>query len=41
MTIEEKLQHFQETSVEEARNQAMKALEAHQKNLDKMFAEHI
>ena len=40
MTIEEKLQHFQETSVEEARNQATKALEAHQKNLDKMFAEH-
>ena len=40
MTIEEKLQHFQDTSVAEAREQASRDLEAHQKNLDKMFAEH-
>ena len=40
MTIEEKLQHFHDTTVEEARNQAYRELEIHRKNLDKMLAEH-
>ena len=40
MTIEEKLQHFHDTTVEEARNQAYQELEIHRKNLDKMLAEH-
>ena len=40
MTIEEKLQHFYDTSVEEARNQASKELHAHQNKLSEMLSEH-
>lgn len=40
MTIEEKLQHFYDTSVEEAYQEASQAIEAHQKNLDEMLSEH-
>lgn len=40
MTIEEKLQHFYDTSVDEARNQASRELEAHQNRLNEMLSEH-
>ncbi len=40
MTIEEKLQHFYDTSVEEAYQEASQAIEAHQKSLDEMLSEH-
>ena len=37
MTIEEKLQHFYDTSVTEAQEQAQKELDAHKKSLDEML----
>ena len=40
MTIEEKLQHFYDTSVAEAQAQAQAELDSHQKNLDKMLKKH-
>lgn len=40
MTIEEKLQHFYDTSVEEAKKQASRELEAHQNKLSEMLSEH-
>ncbi|MDO4275137.1 MAG: V-type ATP synthase subunit E [Eubacteriales bacterium] len=40
MTIEEKLQHFYDVSVEEARQEASRALEEHKKTLQQMLDEH-
>ena len=40
MTIEEKLQHFYDTSVAEAQAQAQAELDSHQKNLDEMLKKH-
>ena len=40
MTIEEKLQHFYDTSVTEAQEQAQKELDAHKKSLDEMLEKH-
>lgn len=40
MTIEEKLQHFYDASLNEARQNASNNLEAHKKSLDEMLAEH-
>jgi len=40
MTIEEKLQHFYDVSVEEASGSASQALEEHKKHLTKMFSDH-
>ena len=40
MTIEEKLQHFYDVSVEEASGSASQALEEHKKHLAKMFSDH-
>ena len=37
MTIEEKLQHFYDTSVAEAQTEAENTLEAHKKSLEEMF----
>ncbi len=37
MTIEEKLQHFYDTSVAEAQEEAENTLEAHKKSLEEMF----
>ena len=40
MTIEEKLQHFYDVSVEEASGSASQALKEHKKHLAKMFSDH-
>ena len=40
MTIEEKLQHFYDTSVAEAQTQAQAELDAHKKSLDEMLKKH-
>ena len=40
MTIDEKLQHFYDTSVAEAQAQAQAELDSHQKNLDEMLKKH-
>ena len=40
MTIEEKLQHFYDTSVAEAQTEAENTLEAHKKSLKEMFEKH-
>ena len=40
MTIEEKLQHFYDTSVAEAQTEAENTLEAHKKSLEEMFEKH-
>lgn len=40
MTIEEKLQHFYDSSVEEAYQEAAQMIEEHKKNLDAMLSEH-
>lgn len=40
MTIEEKLQHFYDSSIEEAYQEASQMIEEHKKNLDAMLAEH-
>ena len=40
MTIEEKLQHFYDVSVEEASGSANQALEEHKKHPAKMFSDH-
>ena len=40
MTIEEKLTHFYDTSVEEARRQAEKDVQAHKDYLDTALEEH-
>lgn len=40
MTIEEKLQHFYDSSVEEAYQEASQMIEEHKKNLDAMLSEH-
>ena len=40
MTIEEKLQHFYDVSVEEACGSASQALKEHKKHLAKMFSDH-
>ena len=40
MTIEEKLQHFYDSSVEEAYQEAAQMIEEHKKNLNEMLAEH-
>ena len=40
MTIEEKLQHFYDSSVEEAYQEASQMIEEHKKNLDEMQSEH-
>lgn len=40
MTIEEKLTHFYDTSVEEARHQAEKEVQEHKKSLDAAMEEH-
>ena len=40
MTIEEKLQHFYDSSVEEAYQEAAEMIEEHKKNLDEMLSEH-
>lgn len=40
MTIEEKLQHFYDVSVEEASGSANQTLEEHKKHLAKMFSDH-
>ena len=40
MTIDEKLQHFYDTSVAEAQAQAQAELNSHQKNLDEMLKKH-
>ena len=37
MTIEEKLQHFYDTSVAEAQTEAENTLEAHKKSLEEML----
>lgn len=40
MTIEEKLQHFYDSSIEEAYQEASQMIEEHKKNLDAMLFEH-
>lgn len=40
MTIEEKLQHFYDASVEDARHEAAQELEEHKKALEEMLSEH-
>lgn len=40
MTIEEKLQHFYDSSIEEAYQEASQMIEEHKKNLDTMLSEH-
>ena len=40
MTIEEKLQHFYDTSIAEAQTEAQNELDAHKKNLDEMLEKH-
>ena len=40
MTIEEKLTHFYDTSVEEARRQAEKDVQEHKDSLDAALEEH-
>lgn len=40
MTIEEKLTHFYDTSVEEARRQAEKDVHEHKESLDAALEEH-
>lgn len=40
MTIDEKLQHFYDISVEEAKEDAAKAIEAHREHLAQMLEEH-
>ncbi len=40
MTIEEKLQHFYDTSVAEAQTEAENTLEAHKKSLEEMLEKH-
>lgn len=40
MTIEEKLQHFYDSSVEEAYQEAARMIEEHRKNLDEMLSQH-
>lgn len=40
MTIEEKLQHFYDSSIEEAYQEASQMIEEHKKNLDAMLSEH-
>ena len=40
MTIDEKLQHFYDSSVEDARQEASQAIAAHQKKLEEMLAQH-
>lgn len=40
MTIEEKLQHFYDSSVEEAYQEAAQMIEEHKKNLNEMLSEH-
>jgi vacuolar-type H+-ATPase subunit E/Vma4 len=40
MTIDEKLQHFYDASVEEAKSEASRMIDEHQDHLAKMFEEH-
>lgn len=40
MTIEEKLQHFYDSSIEEAYQEASQMIEEHKKNLDAMLSEY-
>ena len=40
MTIDEKLQHFYEVSIEEAKEDASQALEEHRQHLAKMLEDH-
>ena len=40
MTIDEKLQHFYDSSVEEARQEASEAIALHKKKLEEMLAQH-
>lgn len=40
MTIEEKLQHFYDSSIEEAYQEASQMIEEHKKNLDAMLSKH-
>lgn len=40
MTIDEKLSHFYDVTVEEARSEAAAALEEHKKHLEKMLEQH-
>ena len=40
MTIDEKLQHFYEVSIEEAKQDASQALEEHRQHLAKMLEDH-
>ena len=40
MTIDEKLQHFYEVSVEEAKEDAAKAIQEHRESLSQMLADH-
>ena len=40
MTIDEKLQHFYEISVEEAKEDAAKAIQEHKEHLAQMLEEH-
>ena len=40
MTIEEKLKHFYDTSVDEARRQAEKDVREHKESLDAALEEH-
>ena len=40
MTIDEKLQHFYDSSVEEARQEASEAIAVHKKKLEEMLAQH-
>ena len=40
MTIDEKLQHFYEVSIDEAKKDAAQAIQAHKENLSQMLEEH-
>ena len=40
MTIDEKLQHFYELSIDEAKEDAAQAIQAHKENLSQMLEEH-
>lgn len=40
MTIDEKLQHFYEVSVEEAKEDAAKAIQEHRESLSQMLEDH-
>lgn len=40
MTIDEKLQHFYEVSIDEAKEDAAQAIQAHKENLSQMLEEH-